>query len=141
MKYVYIVLNVLLLFIVGQEVFPAIQGAYQRLATYQWMLYGMLAYYLLRRLSFIRRNEEWMQTFSHELSHTIVSLLFFKKIHSFHVEENNGVVWHSGGFGGIFITLAPYCLPIFSVKSFFFFTLGCKFCLLLHNPTCFFTYL
>ena len=57
-----------------------------------------------------------MQTFSHELTHTIVGLMFGRKIHSFKAtNDEGGEMWHSGNrFGGIFIALAPYCLPIFT---------------------------
>lgn len=82
---------------------------------YQWLLYGMGGYFVISRLPFIRKNIEWMQTFSHELTHTIVGLLFFHKIYSFKVEEGTGMITHAGRrFGGIFIDLSPYCLPIFT---------------------------
>lgn len=82
---------------------------------YKWFGLGILIYIVLRRLSFFAKNEEWMQTFSHELSHTIVSLLFFRKISAFHAEEKSGFIYHTTGrFGDIFIALAPYCLPLFT---------------------------
>ena len=82
---------------------------------YQWLLYGMGGYFVISRLPFIRKNIEWMQTFSHELTHTIVGLLFFHKIYSFKVEEGTGMITHAGRrLGGIFIDLSPYCLPIFT---------------------------
>lgn len=53
--------------------------------------------------------------FRMNLSHTIVGLMFFQRIHSFYAEENQGVVWRSGiPIGDIFIGLAPYCLPLFT---------------------------
>lgn len=97
------------------ELFPAFNWAFHHMSTYQWMLYGMVAYFLIRKIPFASRNEQWLQTFSHELSHAIVGMMFLQKIHSFHAEENQGVVWRSGRhIGGIFIGLAPYCLPIFT---------------------------
>jgi hypothetical protein len=67
-------------------------------------------------LPFFRKNEKFMQTFSHELTHTIVGLMFGRKIHSFRATAGEGgEMCHSGGrFGGIFISLAPYCLPLFT---------------------------
>ncbi|MDR2425194.1 MAG: M50 family metallopeptidase [Prevotellaceae bacterium] len=71
---------------------------------------------MLRLLPFIKRNESFMQTFSHELSHTIVGLMFGRKIYSFRATaEQGGEIWRSEGrFGDIFISLAPYCLPLFT---------------------------
>jgi hypothetical protein len=61
------------------------------------------------------RKGDWFQTFTHELTHTVVAILFFRKIHGFHADEKGGVMYHSGGrFGDIFISLAPYCFPIFT---------------------------
>lgn len=91
--------------------------AAKNIRVYQWFLYGAAGYFVLRLIPAIRRNEKWLQTFSHELTHTLVSIMFFRKIHSFQAEaEGTGAVWHSGKrrFGSIFISLAPYCFPIFT---------------------------
>lgn len=74
-----------------------------------------MAVYFLLRITPLSRNESWAQTFSHELSHTVVGMMFLQKIHSFKAEEDTGEISHSGkGYGRIFITLAPYCLPIYT---------------------------
>lgn len=115
MKYLFYPIAILLLALTCTEFFPVLMYVCKHIAVYQWLLYGMAAYFIIRRFNFSARNEQWLQTFSHELSHTIVGLMFFQKIHSFHAEENQGIVWHSGkSFGDIFISLAPYCLPIFT---------------------------
>ena len=44
-------------------------------------------------------------------------MMFFRKINSFQASDNGtGVIYHSGRrkFGSIFISLAPYCFPIFT---------------------------
>ncbi len=106
---------ILLLVLTVMEIIPVVSWGVANYLTYKWMLIGMVAYFLLRLVLF-RRNEKWMQTFAHELSHTIVGLFFFRKIHSFLAEEGTGVIYHSGRrhFGDIFISLAPYCLPYFT---------------------------
>lgn len=115
MKYLYYPIIILLLALTIVEFFPTFGWACNHISRYQWMLYGMVGYFVVRMIPLVSRNEQWLQTFSHELSHTIVGLMFFQKIHSFHAEENQGIVWHSGkSFGDIFISLAPYCLPIFT---------------------------
>lgn len=115
MKYLYYPIITLLLILALLGLFPIVKWLCFNIATYQWMLYGMGGYIVMRRL-FFKRNERWMQTFTHELSHTIVSLMFFRKIHSFYVAEGSGIIYHSGSrrFGDIFISLAPYCLPYFT---------------------------
>lgn len=85
--------------------------------SYLWFGCGAGAYLILHILPFFRKNEKWLQTFSHELTHTVVGMMFFRKIHSFNVEDaGTGAVQHSGrrNFGGIFISLSPYCFPIFT---------------------------
>jgi hypothetical protein len=84
----------------------------KHLVLYKWVGAGILAYFVLRLL--FKKNETWLQTQTHEWTHVFVALLFGHKIHSSYAEENRGVMYHSGRFGGLFITLAPYCFPIFT---------------------------
>lgn len=65
-----------------------------------------------------------ISTFEHELTHSIIALLFFRKISGFKAtSENGGYVNITSGFGGkigdVAISLAPYYLPTFTL----FFTL------------------
>ncbi|MFI3331544.1 MAG: M50 family metallopeptidase [Rikenellaceae bacterium] len=115
MKFISYLLILIALTLSIIEFIPTITWGYSHLSTYYWMLYGMGGYFLMHLILF-RRNIKWMQTFAHELSHTLVSLMFLRKIHSFHVEEGTGAIVHSGRrrFGDIFISLAPYCLPYFT---------------------------
>ncbi len=57
-----------------------------------------------------------ISTFEHELTHALVALFFFRRIHKFIVtSKRGGQVQYSGNFGGEFgnllIGLAPYYLP------------------------------
>jgi hypothetical protein len=66
------------------------------------------------------RKIPYISTFEHELTHAIVALLFFRKIHKFIVtSRRGGQVQYSGNFGGEFgnllIGLAPYYLPTFTL--------------------------
>ena len=83
------------------------------LEMYEWTAVGIVAYLLLKGL--LRKNLEWMETFSHELTHTIVSMLTLRKVHLFQAGEKTGAVTTSGGgFSEVLVSLAPYCLPIFT---------------------------
>lgn len=81
---------------------------------YLWVLLGACIFPLMNR--FFVKNIELTKTFTHELTHTITGLLLFRRIHSFHAEEQGiGVVWTSGNDSIRFLTaLAPYCFPIYT---------------------------
>jgi len=97
------------------EFYPVLLWGIKHYDLYKWFGAGFATYFILRMLPFVRKNGELFQTFIHELTHTVVAVLFFRKIHSFYAGEHSGVMKHSGGrFGDIFISLAPYCLPIFT---------------------------
>ena len=66
-----------------------------------------------------------ISTFEHELTHALVALLFFRRIHKFIVtNRHGGQVQYSGNFGGEFgtllIGLAPYYLPTFTLIAVLF---------------------
>lgn len=110
-----IILLVFSLVFVTKECWDSFKWGATHLRLYLWFLIGFGAYYIIRLIPQLNKNEKWLQTFSHELSHTIVGLLFMRRIHSFQAGEGSGVVYHSGcRFGETFIKLAPYCFPIFT---------------------------
>lgn len=81
---------------------------------YKWVLCGMGAYLLCARF-LVASRESLTRVFTHELTHAIVGIMFLRKIISFNATKSSGVVMHSKGlFGDIFISLAPYCLPIYT---------------------------
>lgn len=90
------------------------ESVLSQLELYMWLVAGMFIALVLGH--YLNKNLNWLKTFSHELTHTLIALLFFKKVHSFHAEEEDGVVLTCGTTkkGGISIALAPYCLPIFT---------------------------
>ena len=92
---------------------PAVAGIGAHWRDYLWFAGGIAAYAGLRQLSIFSKNEGWMQVFSHELAHTTVSLMFMRRIHSFAAGAREGRVSYSGSDAGdLFISLAPYCLPL-----------------------------
>ncbi len=103
-----------------------IVNKFKHLAEYQYLFYGMTAYFVIRRFKFFLKNEKWLQTFTHEFSHTIVSILFLQKIYSFRATETNGEIYRGGNhsFGDMFIGLAPYCFPYFTFLILIFRLLG-----------------
>ena len=86
----------------------------RQLEIYKWCGIGGIFFVILR--SAMKKNIKWIEIFSHELTHIIVALLFFRKIHSFRAEDRGGGVLTSGKnqIGLLPIALAPYCLPIFT---------------------------
>jgi hypothetical protein len=82
--------------------------------SYIWFTAGVAAYLALRRL--FRQNIVFLETFTHELTHTVAGLMLFQRIDSFTATNGGGgVIEHSGRHSNNFlISLAPYCLPIFT---------------------------
>jgi len=94
------------------ELRPVIKNVVDDYAAFKWLGIGFAAYYVLRLIPTLKKNEDFLQVFAHELSHTLVGLLFFREIHSFNAGEREGQIMHSGHKVGIlFIALAPYSLP------------------------------
>ncbi len=81
------------------------------LLPFAWLAAGAAAYGLFRY--FVKRNMGWLETQSHELTHSVVAILFGRRIHALQAKEDEGVVYTSGrsSLGLIPMSLAPYCLP------------------------------
>ena len=101
------VVNFYCVYTVGFEV-------YSNYIVYKWFGIGLGAYLILKPI--FRKNLAFIETFTHELTHTIVGLMFFQRIHSFSATDGRGgEMEHSGKYTrNVFIALAPYCLPIFT---------------------------
>lgn len=86
----------------------------RQLELYKWAACGCLAFLLLRNL--LKKNMKFLETFTHELTHTIVALLFLRKVHSFEAKESSGFIMTSGkdNWSMAALSLAPYCLPIYT---------------------------
>ena len=66
-----------------------------------------------------RHNLNWFMKFTHELTHTLVALVFFRKIHEFVVRGRECFVrYDPPKIGYIPITLSPYCIPIYTFMLF-----------------------
>ena len=94
--------------------FPKHVKIWQQLSLFQWVAIGFVGYSFMRR--FLNKNALWLETFTHELTHIVVAMLFLRKVHSFHAEEGSGVVYTSGQSNNMIapMALAPYCLPIYT---------------------------
>ncbi len=66
-----VLLAISLVFVVV-EFWNAIKWMFLHLKLYMWFFIGVSAYLVLRLIPLLRKNEEWLQVFSHELTHTIV---------------------------------------------------------------------
>lgn len=92
--------------------------------NYVGLIVGFAAYALfalvLKTLR-ISHNLNWFMKFTHELTHTLVALLFFKTISEFVVRGKECYVNYKVGkygLGYIPITLSPYCIPIYTIMIF-----------------------
>lgn len=79
--------------------------------------YGMFLTTLI--IPRVRHNLNWFMKFTHELTHTLVALLFCARIKEFVVKDRECYVnYKSGPVGYVPITLAPYCIPIYTFMLF-----------------------
>ena len=113
--FAYLLLIIFLLLSVWQFFEITYWLALKSYMLYFWFGIGIITYIVLRQLPFLRKNAVFFETQTHEWLHTIVALMFGQKIHSVSAGEGKGVMYHSGRFTrNIFISLAPYCLPIYT---------------------------
>lgn len=102
----------------------------QRVGLFNWhvagnylgLFAGFVAYILFAvtlRVLRLGHNLNWFRRFTHELSHTLVALLFCRKIYEFVVRGRECMVRYSSRrIGYVAITLAPYCIPIYTFMLF-----------------------
>ena len=90
--------------------------------NYVGLFIGFIAYGLFLLSTIIprvRHNLNWFMKFTHELTHTLVAVLFFAKIREFVVRDRECYVnYKAGPIGYVPITLAPYCIPIYTFMLF-----------------------
>ena len=90
--------------------------------NYVGLFIGFIAYGLFLLSTIIprvRHNLNWFMKFTHELTHTLVAVLFLAKIREFVVKDRECYVnYQAGPVGYVPITLAPYCIPIYTFMLF-----------------------
>lgn len=104
------------------EGWPVLLRFIDRIGRFKWVGAGIVAWALYHR--FIEKNRDWFETFTHELTHAIVAVLFLREITSFQANQREGVIWSRGPLWcEAFVALAPYCLPIFTYVMLFIWSL------------------
>ena len=98
----------------------------ERLLLHRNLLIGFAAFFALFLIPRVRSNVRWFMKFTHEFTHLLFAILFFRKIYRFKVDDKDSYVSYSGGwFGYHAITLSPYCVPVFTLALFpWRFTIG-----------------
>ena len=87
-----------------------------RIGYHKYLAIGFVAFFALFLIPHVRKNIHWMMSFTHEFTHLIFALFFFRKIYRFKVDDKDSHVSYSNGwFGYHLITLAPYFVPIFTL--------------------------
>ena len=112
--------------------------------NYMGLFAGFIAYVLslgLLLLPRVRHNMDWFMRFTHELTHTLVALLFFGKIREFVVRDRECYVSYlTGPIGYVPITLSPYCVPIYTFMLFPFRFAGDSHYMIIFDALIAFTY-
>ena len=88
----------------------------ERIFLHRNLLLGFFAFFALFLIPRVQSNVRWLMKFSHEFTHLLFAILFFRKINRFKVDDTDSYVSYSSGwFGYHAITLSPYCVPIFTL--------------------------
>jgi hypothetical protein len=111
------------------ETFKLETVSWGRILLHRNLLLGFLAFFLLFVIPRVRSNVRWLMKFSHEFTHLLFALVFFRRINRFKVDDTDSYVSYSSGwFGYHAITLSPYCVPIFTLALLpWHFTTGSQF--------------
>ena len=89
--------------------------------NYVGLFLGVAAYILFLiflRLFRMGHNLKWFMKFTHELTHALVAIALFAKIHKFVVMDRECNVYYEAKIGYVPITLSPYCIPIYTFMLF-----------------------
>ena len=104
------------------DMYVRIGWAWRHPGNYVGLMAGFMAYIAflpLLVLPRIRHNLGWFRKFTHELTHTLVAIVFFAKIREFVVKDKECYVsYKAGPVGYVPITLSPYCIPIYTFMLF-----------------------
>ena len=88
----------------------------ERIFLHRNLLLGFVAFFAFFLIPRVQSNVRWLMKFSHEFTHLLFAILFFRKINRFKVDDTDSYVSYSSGwFGYHAITLSPYCIPIFTL--------------------------
>ena len=113
-----LVLSALLIIAIGVLIETIKRGTIstERLMLHRNLLIGFVAFFALFLIPRVRSNVRWLMKFTHEFTHLLFAILFFRKINRFKVDDTDSYVsYSSGGFGYHAIALSPYCIPIFTL--------------------------
>lgn len=86
-----------------------------QLEIFKWVSVGFLLFLLIKTK--IKGNLRFLETFSHELTHTVFAFIFNKRVVEFHANQGSGYILsgHRNEFIGVPIALSPYCIPLFTL--------------------------
>ena len=87
-----------------------------RINLHRYLAVGFVAFFTVFLIPRMRHNFRWLMKFTHEFTHLVFAILFFRKINRFKVDSQDSYVSYSNGwFGYHAITLSPYCVPLFTL--------------------------
>lgn len=74
-----------------------------------------IVYVAVKRMIFKNRRSSFFSTFTHELTHTIFALIFFKRVDNFAAAAGGGGKVSISRTSNPLIILSPYCIPIYTL--------------------------
>lgn len=84
----------------------------RQLSIYRWAALGAGAYAFVYPA--LKKNIAFLETFSHEATHTFFAFIFGHRISHFRADDGGGEILHRGNdaYSNVPISLAPYCFPL-----------------------------
>ena len=80
----------------------------RRIELHLYLAVGFIAFFTVSMIPRLRKNFLWLMKFTHEFTHLVFAILFFRKISRFKVDgEDSYVSYSNGWFGYHAITLSP----------------------------------
>lgn len=86
-----------------------------RINLHYYLFIGFIVFFAVFLVPRLRNNFRWLMKFTHEFTHLVFAILFFRRINRLKVDAEDSYVSYSNGwFGYHLITLAPYFVPVFT---------------------------
>ena len=89
---------------------------WRRLQLHGYLALGFVSFFAVFLIPGVKKNMRWLMVFTHEFTHLVFAILFFRRIFRFQVDDKDShVSFSSGRFGYLPITLSPYCIPLYTL--------------------------
>lgn len=116
-KSIFTVIFYYLAFIFSIILINVFTDSFEYLNLYYGFMIGIAVFVVISFIKIKKRKYDFnfLRTFSHETTHMIFLILFFKSPSEFRASDDNGGHIKHNGKSNFLISLSPYCIPIFTI--------------------------